>query len=82
MNANSFIDCRFVLGSVAMCESLFSKAKVTFKQNQEHKSPLQLETIIFLKENVSYWGVSSVAEAMSERSSNRIRASETGKDDD
>ncbi len=59
-----YADCRFVLGSSAECERLFSMAQYIFCQNRRSISPIVLESILFLKLNERFWDAGLVSEAI------------------
>ena len=61
---SEYIDSRFVLGSSAECERLFSMARYVFCENCRSISPLVLESILFLKLNERFWDIELVSHAI------------------
>lgn len=57
-------DCRFILGSVAEVERLWSIAKHVFTENRRSMTPQMFEAIMFLKINCNHWDANLVAEAI------------------
>lgn len=71
-SGESYVDSRFILGSVAECERLWSIASHVIGNAKHSMTPLTLETILFLKVNSSYWGPATVRKAMAEQISDRV----------
>ncbi len=49
-----YINCDFILGSVAEVERLWSLAKYTLADTPKSPSPLAFQAILFLKVNANY----------------------------
>ncbi len=50
-----FMDCSFVLGSIAEVERCWSAARVKMQETRKRISPALMETLLFLKTNSSNW---------------------------
>ncbi len=71
-----YVDCRFVLGSSAECERLFSMAQYTFCENRRSMLSIVLESILFFKLNELFWDAGLVSGAInSGRTRNNVEIS-------
>ena len=68
----SYINCEFIVGSVAEVERLWSKARALLRGDDRPLTLITFEAILFLRQNESFWDLTSVIEAMSEMRSNRV----------
>ena len=66
MNSRSeeYIDCKFILGSVAEAERVWSMAKYVLTNHRRSLTPRMMEAILFLRYNERLWDLSLVAEAV------------------
>ena len=62
--ASIHVDTRFILGSAAEIERLFSTAKLVLSQNRRSMTPQLFEALMFLKYNDRFWNVHLVADAV------------------
>eukprot|EP00171_Calliarthron_tuberculosum_P001364 IDg1364t1 len=62
---DGYIDTRFLLGSVAEVERLFSVAKNVLTENRRSMTPRLFEAIVFLRVNCRFWDASLVSRAVS-----------------
>ena len=53
-----------ICATSSCCERLFSKAKYILLPHRRGMSLLVFEALLFLKENISFWDVSTVGKAM------------------
>ncbi len=67
-----YIDSRFICGSNAEVERLWSVAKHILQNNCKSIFPMLLETLLLLKVNKAYWDISVVHEAMSKESTESV----------
>ena len=72
-SATNYGDCRYVLGSVAEVERLWSTCGYILTQNRRSMTPQLFETLVFLKLNERFWDVAFVAEAMSSAKGERAK---------
>ena len=63
-SGSEYIDSRFVLGSSAECERIFSIDRYVFCENRRSISPPVLESILFLKLNERFWDIELVSQAI------------------
>lgn len=61
---DSYMDLRFILGSVAEVEWLWSLKEQAFANNRQETTSIVLEALIFLHINSEYWNIPTVKEAM------------------
>lgn len=61
---NSYINCDYILGSVAEVERLWSLCKNVLTDHRSCIKPMNLEALMFLKINSTYWDVNTVNEAI------------------
>jgi len=61
---STYRNCDFILGSVAEVERLWSVCNALLSDNRKRMSPLVFESIVFLKENRSYWSQSIISKAI------------------
>ncbi len=52
---SNYIDCNFILGSVAEVERVFSFAKYVLSDNRRCVTPQLFEALMFLKINSRFW---------------------------
>ena len=69
-----YMDCRFVLGSVAIVERLWSLAKALLPHYRKNCSPMLTEAFLFLKVNRAYWDIGLVCDAMAKTRSDKVLA--------
>lgn len=55
MTDQAYMNCDFILGSVAEVERLFSFYKYFLTQNRRSSTPQLFEAIVFLKLNERFW---------------------------
>lgn len=67
-----YIDLRFVLGSTAEIERLFSAAGRILTDTRISMTPMLLETLLYLKVNRKYWNFRTVIQAMSKSRKERF----------
>ena len=70
-----FMNCDFILGSVAEVERLWSIAKRVLTDDRKEKSPIVFEALVFLNVNREYWDEQCVKEAMARSCSARVQKS-------
>ena len=74
------MDCRFIVGSVAVVERLWSTGKYVMPSHRSSMNPYLFESIMFLRFNSRFWDANITAEAVntarSERGSLRIQGHE------
>ena len=68
-----YVDCSFILGSIAEIERLWYSARVITSDNRKNITPALLEALLFLKTNVSYWGLSLVSRALNSDRTNSAK---------
>jgi hypothetical protein len=61
-----YVECGYILGSVAEVERLWSLAKYVTPHHRQKMHPVNVEAQMFLKINYSYWNVGSVYDALVE----------------
>jgi hypothetical protein len=61
-----YVECGYILGSVAEVERLWSLAKYVTPHHCQKMHPVNVEAQMFLKINYSYWNVGSVYDALVE----------------
>ncbi len=71
---DKYMNCDFILGSVAEIERLWSIAKNILTDNREDLAPLVFEAILFLNVNRTYWNDGNVKEAMEKIQSERVQS--------
>jgi hypothetical protein len=59
-----YINCDFILGSVAEVERLWSIAKYVLTDNRKGLTPQLFEAILFLRLNAHFWDEADVQQAM------------------
>ena len=59
-----YVNCGFILGTVAEVERLWSIGGNVYRDNRMRMSPILFESVLFLKVNKSYWDLGLVSEAM------------------
>jgi len=67
-----YMNCSFILGSVAEVERLWSISKHILRDNRKSMTPLVFESLSFLKINSSFWDQGLVSEAMKATRSRRV----------
>lgn len=58
------VPCKFILGSAAEVERLWSRAKHVYTDSRSCLYPITFEAILFLKTNHDLWDIADVREAM------------------
>jgi hypothetical protein len=61
-----YVECGYILGSVAEVERLWSLAKYVTPHHRQKTHPVNVEAQMYLKVNCSYWNVGSVHDALVE----------------
>ena len=69
---NKYIDARFICGSVAKVERLWSLAKHILQDHRKSMSPTLVEALLFLKVNWEYWDLSVVCDAINNSPTKRV----------
>lgn len=65
MTTKGYIDVRNVIVATSnCCERLFSEAKYIMAPHRRAMSPILFEALLYLKKNVSFWNMQTVAKAM------------------
>jgi hypothetical protein len=64
---SDYIDCKFITGSAAVVESLWSMYDAFNGKRRRGMSPITVEMILFLKNNRDLWGIEDVARANQNR---------------
>ena len=65
---SKYIDCRFILGSAAIVESLWSEQdNLLANKRRKGMTPRMVEAILFLKKNADLWGIKDVNQANEDR---------------
>lgn len=72
-NKEEYMNCGFILGSVAEVERLWSVAGNVLANNRSSMTPLLFECLMFLKVNSSYWDINLVSDAMKISRSEKVR---------
>lgn len=72
--APKYMDTRFIIGSVAEVERLWSLAKNVLSDNRKLCTPMLAEAILFLKVNSQYWDDALVATAMRKTRSDMVNS--------
>lgn len=62
--ADEYVDCSFILGSVAIVERLWSLSGHILTSERTRLLPINLESLLFLKVNRRYWDEHTVQKAM------------------
>ena len=73
-NKTKYIDCSFILGSVAAVERLWSIAKYVCTSNRRRMTPLLLESLLFLRENERFCDAQLVSIAVHSARNERVKA--------
>ncbi len=60
---STYIDCRFILGSVSEIERMWSRAKYVLSDQRSRLTPELFEAILFLKLNSRFWNPLLVSKA-------------------
>ena len=60
---HDYVNCNFILGSSAVVDSLWSMANRLLDRNQSRKSPLLMESLLFLRQNRRFLGIGVVQKA-------------------
>eukprot|EP00171_Calliarthron_tuberculosum_P012024 IDg12024t1 len=68
-----YINCDFIIGSVAEVERLWSIAGNILCDNRMRMTPLLFEALVFLKVNKKYWDLNLVRKAMQNARSDRVQ---------
>ncbi len=68
-----YINCDFILGSVAEVERLWSLAKYILADTRKYTSQLASKAKFFLKLNANYWNEHTVQLVMSRARSQRVQ---------
>jgi len=69
-NTSQYINCDFILGSVAEVERLWSTAKhILTEERRGMMHPIIFEALLFLKENHRLWGLEEIVDAETNRKS-------------
>eukprot|EP00171_Calliarthron_tuberculosum_P001491 IDg1491t1 len=74
LQREKYVNCNFILGSVAEVERLWSIAKNVRSSSRKSLTPLLFESILFLKVNKEYWNLEVVIQAMNVERSARVNA--------
>ncbi len=61
---NTYVNCDYILGSVAEVERLWSLARNVLPYNRGRTQPLRVEALLFLKVNDRFWNQVTVEEAL------------------
>jgi hypothetical protein len=61
-----YINCDYIIGSVAEVERLWSMAKYVLQDHRSSLSPMHLEALLFLKLNSEYWDLETVNDVCKE----------------
>lgn len=69
----SYVNCDFILGSVAKKEGLWSNAKYISRDSRSRLSPQMFEALLFLKENIRFWDAKLVSRATNMAKSSRSK---------
>lgn len=69
--SSRYINCNFVIESAASVERLWS---IIVNILSDNRTPLLLESIVFLKINKSYWDLSLIREALNISRNDRVRS--------
>lgn len=72
--SSKYVDCRFILGSGAEVERVWSMAGNVYTKRRSSTSPLVLELILYLNYNKDLWGIDQVALANTRRRSEKRSA--------
>ena len=64
---SDYINCKFVTGSAAVVESLWSMYDAFNTKRRRGMSPITVEMILYLKKNKDLWGVNDIAKANQNR---------------
>ena len=64
---SDYIDCKFITGSAAVVESLWSMYDAFNCKRRSGMSPIMVEMILFPKKNKDLWGIEDVARANQNR---------------
>ena len=65
---SKYIDCRFILGSAAIVESLWSEQdNLLANKRRKGMTPRMVEAILFLKKNADLWGIKDINQANEDR---------------
>ena len=59
-----YINCAFILGSVAEVERLRSISKYVLPENRRNMTPQLFEAVMFLSVNRWFWGAQLVSQAI------------------
>ncbi|POM57623.1 Hypothetical protein PHPALM_37841 [Phytophthora palmivora] len=62
--AEEYVDLRFIAGTSASAERLFSSAKHVLRFTRKRLTPVNFEKILFLKHNRFLWTADMVSQAM------------------
>ena len=62
----NYINCDYILGSVAEVERLWSMARYVLQDHRTSMKPMNLEALLFLKMNSGFWDLRTVAQACKE----------------
>ena len=82
-NTSQYINCDFILGSVAEVERLWSTAKhILTEERRGMMHPILFEALLFLKENHRLWGLEEVVDAETKRKNGEDDNGEVPDDDD
>ncbi|KAG6957789.1 hypothetical protein JG688_00010825, partial [Phytophthora aleatoria] len=60
-------DLRFIAGTSASAERLFSSAKHVLRSTRKRLTPVNFENLLFLKHNIHLWNADMVAQATKTR---------------
>ncbi len=71
---SSYIDCNFILGSIAEVERVFSFAKYLLSDTRRCMTPQLFEALMFLKINSRFWDAALVEKAIGEAGKERASA--------
>jgi len=82
--ANSaYIDVsKLVCATSNCCERLFSEAKYVMVPQRRGMTPAIFEALLFLKKNLDFWGVATVATAMKMRPEEEVEQDEENSEDE
>ena len=64
LGGTGYVDCDFILGSVAEVERLWSLVSYILPDHRKSMQPIHVEALVFLTVNESYWDKALVLEAI------------------
>ena len=73
-SVDKYIDCSFILGSVAEAERLWSIADKFRPDHRKNTTPIVFEALLFLNINEEYWNIHTVKDAMRDNTSRIVES--------